>query len=149
MIFKMCTGRNSYQLVIYTLWSWHQNIPIGTHQRRVKKVSVDTPQEAYSVAHSMLHHKMGNTLFDGILVWGTKACSRALSFLRHFRFIDGICAALFSFIYNAVQIMLKMKTVLIKWRSTVHWQSSPHYKPHTTRTTHGASWITLDICALF
>lgn len=75
------------------------------------------------------------------IVWGTGACSCALSFLRHLKFIDGICAASFSFIYNAVQIMPKMKAVL-KLRSTVHCTDSPL----ALHTTHNAdtTWNILD-----
>lgn len=67
LILKCAQAGIRINFAISIPWSWHQNIPICTHRRRVKKVSVDTPQEAYSVAHSMLHHKTGNTLTDGSL----------------------------------------------------------------------------------
>lgn len=62
MILNMCIGRNPYQLFyVYTLKLTYLRC---THRRSVKKVSVDILQEAYSVAHSTLHHKTGNTLID-------------------------------------------------------------------------------------
>lgn len=100
--------------------------------------SVDT--EAYSVAHSTLHHKTVGlmTPWDGHTVrnW---VSPRPLSFPRHYKFIDGICAALFSFIY-----MLKMKTVLVQLRSTVHYTQIVflHYIAHTTKTAHRIFWTT-------
>lgn len=79
------------------------------------------------------------------IVRGTGACSCALSFLRHLKCIDGICAASFSFIYNAVQIMPEMKAVL-KLRSTVHCTDSPL----ALHTTHNAdtTWNILDDATL-
>lgn len=88
-------------------------LSIMAHIIEVRR-SVDT--EAYSVAHSTLHHKTVGLLtpWDDHTVrnW---VSSLPLSVPRHYNFIDGICAALFSFIY-----MLKMKTVLVQLRSTVH-----------------------------
>lgn len=139
MILWTYIGRNPYQWsYFYTLLT--SEYPCCTHQTRVKKVSVDILQEAYSVAHSTLHHKTGNTLIDDgfrmFIVRGTGARSCALSFLRRFQIIDDICAALFVFIYSAVRVTLAMTTVLVKWRfyrelwrfsyTTYHTQHRPH-----------------------
>lgn len=75
------------------------------------------------------------------IVWGTGAGWCALSFPRHFEINDGVCAALFIFIYSAVRMGLK--TALVKW-GLLCILDSPllHYVPHTTRTTHGTYWNT-------
>lgn len=51
-------------------------------------------------------------------------------FPRRFKIIDGICAALFIFIYSAARVALTMITGPVKWRLTVRRDS-----PSTLRTT--------------
>lgn len=114
MIFKMCTGRNPYQLCYFYILKLTSEYPYLHTSKKCEEgecryITRSLQCRTQYIASQNRKH------FDWwqlrmFIVWGTEACSCALSFLRHFNFIDGICAALFRFIYNAVQIMLKMKT---------------------------------------
>lgn len=59
MVFKMCTGRNPHQLCYFYSLKLISDCPFCTWWRSVKTMSVDISQQAYSVAHSTLHHKTG------------------------------------------------------------------------------------------